>query len=81
MNSRNRLIFERYLIHTSQIWLFSLTWASLSVLSSAYKRSTDPETVENTPDGDNLAVHGGFLPTDDYDQYKNDIDYFLPAFF
>ena len=37
--------------------------------------------VENTPEGDNLAVHADFIPIDDYDQYKNDIDYFLPAFF
>ena len=80
MNPQNCL-FERFSIQTSEILQFSLTWASLSLLYSAYKRSTDPGSVENTPDEDNLQVHAGFIPTDDFDQYKNDIDYFLPAFF
>ena len=80
MNTQNCL-FERFSIQTSEILPFSLTWASLSLLYSAYKRSTDPGTVENTPDEDNLQVHAGFIPTDDFDQYKNDIDYLLPAFF
>ena len=52
---------------------------------SAYKRSSDPTTVaksrESLDEDNPMAVHEEFIPVDDYDQYKNDIDYFLPAFF
>ena len=61
-------------------WIFRFQ-KTLSLLLKAYKRSPDATDVANTLDEESHTNHDGYIPTDDYDQYKNDIDYFLPAFF